>query len=220
MAAESILRSLDGCGARTQPFRHWRLRDVLPADLAQALSALPFAAADIADTYGKRASHNSTRQFFGAETLAAHRACRELAEAFQNPSVVARINALSGAVMDGANLRVEYCLDRDGFWLEPHTDIDAKRFTMLLYLTQGPGAETLGTDLYDQGLRQADTASAAFNSAFFFIPAADTWHGFEKRPIPGVRRSLMINYVGPEWRARHELCFPDQPVTSERAPAE
>jgi hypothetical protein len=29
-----------------------------------------------------------------------------------------------------------------------------------------------------------------------------------------VRRTLIVNYVGDEWRARNELAFPDQPVRS------
>ena len=37
--------------------------------------------------------------------------------------------------------------------------------------------------------------------------------GFTPRAIRGVRRSLIVNYVKPEWRARHELAFPDQVVT-------
>ena len=41
------------------------------------------------------------------------------------------------------------------------------------------------------------------------MPASDTWHGFHKRPIAGVRRSLIVNYVKPEWRSRHELAYPD-----------
>ena len=52
----------------------------------------------------------------------------------------------------------------------------------------------------------------AFNVGFSFVPGRDTWHGFDKRPIRGVRRSVIINYVKPEWRARHELAYPDQPV--------
>ena len=43
-------------------------------------------------------------------------------------------------------------------------------------------------------------------------PGSDTWHGFERRRILGLRRSLMLNYVGAEWRARQELCFPDRAV--------
>ena len=45
-----------------------------------------------------------------------------------------------------------------------------------------------------------------------FIPSNNTFHGFEPRTIPGVRKSLIINYVTNEWRAREQLAFPDQPV--------
>ena len=37
-----------------------------------------------------------------------------------------------------------------------------------------------------------------------FIPGSNTYHGFEKRPIKGVRTSLIINYVTNEWRAREQ----------------
>ena len=36
----------------------------------------------------------------------------------------------------------------------------------------------------------------------------------ETGPLSGIRRSLIVNYVGPEWRARHELAYPDVPVTT------
>jgi hypothetical protein len=46
-----------------------------------------------------------------------------------------------------------------------------------------------------------------------FIPADNTWHGFEKRAIKGVRKSLILNYVTPEWRAREQLSYPDTLIT-------
>ena len=45
-----------------------------------------------------------------------------------------------------------------------------------------------------------------------FVPGDDTWHGFEKRPIEGVRRSVILNYVTHEWRAREQLSYPDATV--------
>ncbi len=45
-----------------------------------------------------------------------------------------------------------------------------------------------------------------------FVPGSDTWHGFEKRPIAGVRRSVILNYVTDEWRAREQLSYPEAPV--------
>ena len=47
------------------------------------------------------------------------------------------------------------------------------------------------------------------NHGLIFLPGSDTWHGFRKPPILGVRRSLIVNYVE-GWRLRHELAYPDQ----------
>ena len=113
-----------------------------------------------------------------------------------------------------SSLRIEYCLDTDGFWLEPHTDIGAKLFTMLIYLSDGPGSEAWGTDILDGELKLVATSPYRRNLGLIFVPAADTWHGFHKRKIEGVRRSLIVNYVKPEWRARRELAFPDRPAGS------
>jgi hypothetical protein len=44
------------------------------------------------------------------------------------------------------------------------------------------------------------------------VPSSTTYHGFERRPIDGVRKSIIINYVTDEWRAREQLAFPDRPI--------
>ncbi|MEM9358310.1 MAG: 2OG-Fe(II) oxygenase, partial [Pseudomonadota bacterium] len=50
------------------------------------------------------------------------------------------------------------------------------------------------------------------NAAMVFVPSDITYHGFEPRPIEGVRKSLIINYVTDEWRAREQLAFPERPI--------
>ena len=37
-------------------------------------------------------------------------------------------------------------------------------------------------------------------------------HGFEPRQIDGVRKSVIVNYVTNDWRAREQLAFPDTPI--------
>ena len=83
---------------------------------------------------------------------------------------------------------------------------------MLVYLSTAPGAAQWGTDIYDNAKHHAGRAPAAFDRGLIFVPGSDTWHGFEPRPIDGVRRSIIVNYVVPEWRMRHELAWPEQPV--------
>lgn len=211
---DTIIRSFRQSERRHQPYRHWVLSETMPEATARAVTRLPFPAPIIDDTGGKRDTHNSTRIFFSQENQAAHPLCAAIAEALQHPDAVSAIAEVTGADLAGSSLRIEYAQDRDGFWLEPHTDIGPKRITFLHYLIELPGAETLGTDIYEDDAEHthAGSSPAAFNQSMIFVPAKNTWHGFEQRPIPGIRRSLIINYVGPEWRNRHELAFPDQPV--------
>jgi hypothetical protein len=83
---------------------------------------------------------------------------------------------------------------------------------MLVYLSDDAAATGWGTDIYDAAKRHLGAAPCGFDKGLIFVPGADTWHGFEKRRIDGVRKSLIVNYVKPEWRARHELAYPDDPV--------
>jgi hypothetical protein len=210
--ASSFLASLDRSDCGTYPFRHWLLDRVLPSRTCAAIDALHIAPPSIEDTLGKRETHNSTRLFFGEQQRRSYPVCDEVAAGLQSNAVVHQLQVLCEVALAGSYLRIEYCLDTDGFWLEPHTDIGAKLFTMLIYLSDDPGSEAWGTDLLDGPGKLVATTPYQRNFGVIFIPAADTWHGFHRRPINGVRRSLIVNYVKPEWRARHELAFPERPV--------
>jgi hypothetical protein len=207
-----IIASLGAAEPREMPFRHWLLRDVVSASVGTAVTSLPVQPPAIADTLGKRETHNATRVFLAGEVLRRFPVCREIAVALQDDAIVAAFETSFGAKLQGSYLRVEYCQDRSGFWLEPHTDIGAKRFTMLIYLCREAGAAEWGTDLYDDPDRWVGRAPGDFARGLVFIPASNTWHGFARRPIAGIRRSLIVNYVIPQWRSRHELAFPDRPV--------
>ena len=195
-----------------RPFRHWLISDLLPAATAEAAAGLPFAPPPDAVFSGRRETNNATRRYFAGATLAEHPVAAAVARAFQAPETVQAIGAISGADLAGSCLRIEYCVDTDGFWLEPHTDIGAKRLTLLIYLSRGKGASDWGTDVYSDPDTLFGTVEGRFDAALLFVPGADTYHGFRRRPIAGVRRTLIVNYVGPEWRARHELAFPETPV--------
>ncbi len=208
--AASLIGCFDASRFSAEPFDHWLLDDVLPADLCSAIDAIPVAPPKIDDTRGRRETHNSSRLFFGAENRARYAVCDALSAGFQSLGVVERIERLCDVRLRESHLRIEYCLDTDGFWLEPHTDIGAKLFTMLVYLSAEPGSEAWGSDILDSNLNLVATAPYRRNAGLVFIPGSDTWHGFHRRPIEGVRRSLIVNYVKPEWRSRHELAFPDR----------
>jgi hypothetical protein len=195
--------------AMKEPWPHWRIAGMLPPDLLRDLVRLPLRPAIAGGPSGRREYRNASRLYFDRTNIARFSVMRELAEALQSSAVVSVLHATFGAPLDRAFLRIEYALDTDGFWLEPHTDIGVKKFTCFVYLD---GAGDLGTDLYADPQTLADRVPFAPNSALAFIPGDNTWHGFAPRPIAGVRRSLIVNYVGAEWRAREQLAFPESTV--------
>jgi hypothetical protein len=214
LAGCTIRRAILGATAVRTPFPHWLTRNTLPRCMLEGVRILPFPAAVIGDTRGKRETHNARRIFVSETNRRRYEICSTLADAFQDDATVGLLEDLTGARLGGGFLRIEYCLDSDGFWLEPHTDIGAKMLTFLIYLSDHPDAEDWGTDIMDADGHVLSRTSGAANRGLLFVPGDDTWHGFERRPIDGVRRSLIVNYVRPEWRSRHELAFPDQAVVS------
>jgi len=211
-AGSHVRAALCGSVRRVWPFRHWLTVDTLPDDLARGIARREIAAPDIGDTLGKRETHNASRVFLNDGSCRAVTDYAVLAEAFQDDATVGLLADLTGQSLDGGFLRIEYCLDTDGFWLEPHTDIGAKLLTFLVYLSDSPEADDWGTDLMTSEGAVLGRSPGGFGKGLVFVPGSDTWHGFTRRPITGVRRSLIVNYVKPEWRSRHELAFPDQPV--------
>ncbi|HTH16563.1 MAG TPA: 2OG-Fe(II) oxygenase, partial [Magnetospirillum sp.] len=155
--------------------------------------------------------NNNTRMFADAARQAQYPELQALAQGMAAPATLAAIEETCGISLVGTYLRIEYCRDTEGFWLEPHTDIGAKRFTMLCYLSVGEGSDPCGTDILADADTFVTTAPFHLNSGVIFIPGNDTWHSFRPRRINGVRKSVMVNFVGPEWRARHELAF-ENPV--------
>jgi hypothetical protein len=143
--------------------------------------------------------------------LADHPVAAQVAEAFQSARAATALMALTGARLFGTYLRIEYAVDVDGFWLEPHTDLGVKALTLFLQLGV-PGQEGLGTDLYEAPDQWAERIPFGWNTALAFVPSDRSWHGFEPRPILGVRRSIIVNYVTDDWRDRGQLAFPDRPV--------
>jgi len=195
-----------------QPYLHHLLENVFPADIAAELATLPFAPPVLNGVSGKRELHNDQRSYFDAAGVERFPVMRGVAEAFQSAEIVRLIHEVFGAPIDDTFVRLEYAQDVDGFWLQPHTDLGVKKFTCLIYLSDGPGHEALGTDIYATPEKHFGAAPFKRGGATIFVPGDNTWHGFEKRAIDGVRRSVILNYVTHDWRAREQLSYPDQPV--------
>ena len=193
------------------PYANWRLKSVFPEATARALADLPFAPTELAGISGRRELHNDDRRYLAGDVLADYAVARRVADAFQSPRVAQAFARATGAALARTYLRIEYGLDLDGFWLEPHTDLGVKALTLLIQLPSEGQAE-LGTDIYAGPGEWRERAAFEWNSALLFVPSDNTWHGFEPRPIHGLRRSVIVNYVTDEWRAREQLAFPNERV--------
>jgi hypothetical protein len=222
---KSMLASIENAKSTRTPYKHWFLTNCLPGDVVDAILDLPFGAPPLEGVSGKRELHNNTRTYFDADNMDRFAVCKALNDAFQSRTLTERIAEHFGTDLHGSYLRVETAQDTDGFWLEPHTDLGVKLFTMLLYMSKDASHADLGTDLYDAQKNHAGRSPFESNGALVFIPSDITYHGFERRRIEGVRKSVIINYVTEAWRAREQLAFPGQPIRhfapadSQRSPA-
>ena len=210
----SLLESIETSRRVEQPYRHWFLQRCLPADAVDPILALPFPAPDLGGVSGKRELHNATRKYFDQENMGKYPVCKAFNEAFQDKRVTEKVAKFFGTNLDGSYLRVEVAQDTDGFWLEPHTDLGVKMFTMLLYMSPDPQHSVLGTDIYAADKTHVGRSPFQSNAAMVFVPSDITYHGFEPRTIEGVHKSVIINYVTNDWRAREQLAYPENPIKS------
>ncbi len=210
--ARHFRRALLDCRRDESPYLHWSLTDMLPEAVAFNIIGLPIMPLLIDDCRGVRDVDNNIRTFLTPRMQARFPVFAALTAALQQPDIARLLAETCGFEAEGSYLRAEYIQDIDGAWLEPHHDVPEKLFSMVIYLCTGPDAAEWGTDIYDAAKRWVGRSSSQFNSATIFIPGENTWHGYEKRPIEGIRRLMEINYVHPSWRDRGQLCFPDQPV--------
>ena len=208
-----ITASCKAAAPVTTPYPYWIARTMLPRSVAAGICALPFPAPELSGVSGKREVHNATRTYFDQTCQAEYPLTAAVAKAFQSARITGLLEDLFDASLGGTYLRAEFAQDVDGFWLEPHSDLGVKKFTLLLYLSDDPRHTPLGTDIYDADKVHVGTSPFARGTGMIFVPSERTVHGFERRPIDGVRQSLIINYVSDEWRAREQLAFPDLAVS-------
>jgi hypothetical protein len=211
----AIVKSLGAMQAHDAPYKHWTLNHLLPGQVVDALMALPFKAQETHGQSGKRELHNDTRTYFDQRNIERFPVCEAVASAFHDDAIVAAITQATGADLDGTLLRLEYAVDKTGYWNKPHTDLGVKRLTLLYYLAE-EGQEDLGSDIYAAEDRWEKRVPFRRNEALMFVPSNNTWHGFEQRPIHGVRKSVILNYVTEAWNDRWQLAYADTPV---RAPS-
>ena len=205
--AQSFLACLKSAQHETRPYDYWLLENALPDGCCDAIADLPFPPPKEAKLNGRRETNNALRVYFTAENQAKFDVCRRVVEGFENPSVRKAIEEATGTDLSDGHLRIEYCRDTEGFWLEPHTDISVKKFTMLVYLSDDPELANAGTNILEGPPDHKYVGSAPYgkNKGVIFIPGKNTWHGVGHHPVKGIRKSIIINFVTSDWIDTWEL---------------
>ena len=211
-ATDTLLASFAAARGGDKPYRHWFVENCMSPAMVDAALALPFPAPALGGVSGRREVHNATRKYFDVENRGKYPVAAALSEALQGETVTRAVAKTFGAKLDGTYLRIEYAQDTDGFWLEPHTDLGVKSFTFLIYLSREASHANLGTDIYDTDKKHVGRSPFKPGGAMIFVPSNITFHGFEPRKIKGVRKSIIVNYVTNEWKAREQLAYPDKPI--------
>ncbi len=209
--ARGILDSISAAPCIEAPYRHWLPEELFSADVIAALDGVPFPEPDTLEISGSREVNNASRLYFDERNQSKFSICASISNALQGKPVTDAISNIYGIDLSGTYLRIEFAQDGEGFWLEPHTDIGVKAFTMLVYLSEEQEVG-LGTDIYSDPSTMVSRSPFGPGRALVFVPSDNTYHGFTKRPIEGIRKSIIINYVTNEWRAREQLAFPNQPI--------
>jgi hypothetical protein len=205
--ADSFLACLASATHVTQPFDYWLLQNALPEADVDAIVGLPVPPPADAVFNGRRETNNSQRIYFTRENQQKFPVCRRVAEGFNDVRVRSAIERATGTNLADTHLRIEYTQDAPGFWLEPHTDIAVKKFTMLVYLLDDPALKTAGTDIHQGPPDFTYVTSAPYgrNLGVIFIPSKTSWHGVGHHPLQKLRKSIIINYVAADWRDTWEL---------------
>ena len=201
----AFLECVEQTPTQTDLYPHWLLEKPITDTACKAIADLPFDPPGDLNFNGKRETNNNSRVYFNGENCEKFEVCRDLVETFQDPRIIAAIEKKCGIDLSEGQLRIEYCQDTDGFWLEPHTDIFVKLFTMLIYLDDDQKLSNCGTDVYDENHEFVKRTPYGLNKGMIFIPAENTWHGYTPRTIDGVRKSIIVNYVTKDWKDTYEL---------------
>ena len=203
---ESIDENLKKARYTSLPFNHWIYERVFPDDIVDELLKLPFQAPKIDHYTGKRESNNQTRIFFNKENSEKFKVIKNVVEVFNNYKIIKSLdNICGGRNLTKGKLRIEYTMDTDNFWLEPHLDIKEKLLTFLVYLSKDTGSNEWGTTIYNSDKTFHSKTPYKSNLGLMFNAGTNTWHGVPKQNIEGVRKNLIINYVVDEWKSIHEL---------------
>jgi len=196
---------IDDSKKKIYPFTHWVFNKVFTENIVEELSNINLKPLKYQKQNGTREINNAARFFLNNDNCLKYPIFKSVVNIFQQKNNIIKLENISGSNLQKGKLRIEYAMDEGDFWLEPHLDIKEKLLTFLIYLSGDPGSDQWGTTLYNSDLTYHSQVPYRKNLGFMFVAGNNTWHGFEKQKIDGIRKCLIINYVTNDWKSIHEL---------------
>lgn len=168
---------------RLNPWCHWLVDDFLTQDCLQEVKSIDHALHQ--QNTGRRVGQG--RLFVNHDNGAEYPCLYQLYCSLFDGFYRRYFEFHTGLSFQDLHPRVEVISDIGDFYLEPHPDQPEKKLTALVYTD----FQQLypGTQLSD-----GSHVPAKDNRCFFFVPAADTVHGYPQTTFNRVRRCLQINY--------------------------
>ena len=202
-----FIKSLSSAKHVTEPFDYWLLDDIFPADVIHSLSALPLTYSGKMKYEGKRENNPNSRLYLTPDEQAKTPVFKAIVDGFKDPDTIRTIAQVTATDLSDTRLRMEYIQDRNRFWLLPHVDRPEKRFSLIVYLSNNPALRHTGTQILKATPEHDIVTTVPYieNTGMLLIPGENTWHGVSKRPIKGIRTSLVVNHVSSAWNNTQEL---------------
>ena len=185
------------------PFPHWILSEVLPDFLVAELCTIELPRRTVPGD-GTR-SGSGTVCFANHRSVANNPQLRRVISIFTDRRLKQDLEKIVKTSLRHCSLRAALYFDQDEVWIQPHTDLDVKRVTLIVLLEHHAPDAPVATELYDGNGCITTRAPSRNNTALLFKPDLNTFHGVRKRKLLGRRITLVINYVTESWRNKHEL---------------
>ena len=207
---DSVVEQINKAQLIKQPWKHWTVRDILPADILTQLhkdnhfdewpdSSEKNSLFITTSFDGSASKYTGYRYYFKKDTQS--EAALQLVDIFTDSKIVKALSSLTGTSLSNTFLKSCYSRERNGWTLHKHDDHPSTcKLTMIVYLPteEVPEDNEMGTSLYNQDLTLHHRETYAYNFGSMFVPCSKrfrkTLHGFDGTII-GDRRFVLFQYL-------------------------
>jgi hypothetical protein len=180
----------------TEPWEHCIVEDFFPEKILKLLQNMPQLSVDYKIINGFR-DVLKNRFFLNNDFFDKNPVFTDILQTLNQKNL---FEEKLNCSLSNCLLRIELIDDCFPFYHESHLDSQEKLLTIIIYIDKDDVLD-LGTDLFLDKDRYAKKIQWKNNSALFFAPSNEKWHGFNPMQYTGIRRLMIVNFVKTdEWR--------------------